>query len=464
MKFCTNCGAQLNEDSKFCTSCGTPVKTEEPKAEAPKPAEPVQYTAPAQPVEPVQYTAPAKPAGTAPAAPKKKMNLKVPIILGSIGLVLIIGIIVFFTVFFPELVAKHVKMSDFVKAKFNSESFVDGNISGYITLDLDKAYNTVVENKDAVPQYEFNSYFKYFSKEFEDKLASDVIKEPFKYISDSRNIANLEGKLGVRFDQEQTVEVKLADEIKAQSIDVMKPVEVDFYKYLDENYYNTGISPAKVYVNMKSGEYKVDDYTLELEGFKGSDWDTSGQFTIKKDGKEVTTVYVYSDSSYVEDGGKSTITLSYSSDYNDDTFIYNTPIKVKSKSKDYDVKAQSGITAAEAKKNIDTLIKKTEKDHKSTGYDVKVVSSYLLTAKDKEEEDVNYIINIYYSKYKKGNYTYYYQDAFKNCYIDTYEEKEDDQFKYEDASASWSSFSKESEALAELKSDYGKDYKIQLIK
>ena len=24
MKYCTNCGAQLQDDAKFCTNCGTP--------------------------------------------------------------------------------------------------------------------------------------------------------------------------------------------------------------------------------------------------------------------------------------------------------------------------------------------------------------------------------------------------------------------------------------------------------
>ncbi len=34
MKFCTNCGTQLDDDAVFCTNCGTPVKTTEESATA----------------------------------------------------------------------------------------------------------------------------------------------------------------------------------------------------------------------------------------------------------------------------------------------------------------------------------------------------------------------------------------------------------------------------------------------
>lgn len=70
MKFCTNCGAQLSDETKFCNNCGQ-------KQEAAAPAAPVEetpvvqtYEAPAQSYEaPVQsYEAPAAPVYEAPAA------------------------------------------------------------------------------------------------------------------------------------------------------------------------------------------------------------------------------------------------------------------------------------------------------------------------------------------------------------------------------------------------------------
>ena len=381
MKFCTSCGAQLNDDTKFCTSCGAPVQ---------------QAAAPAQQAAPVQQTAPVQPA--APKEPKPKKNLKVPIILGSIGLVVIIGIIVFFTVFFPEMVAKHIKMSDFVTAKFSNSKYVDGNISGYLTLDLDKAYKACVDDRNKCSSYKFSDYFRYFNESFSEKSAKDTVEAKFNVIKD--------------------------------------------------------------------GEFKEGDYKLKLEGFQGSEWDTSGEFTISKDDTVLATVYVYSESSSAKDKSQVNITLSYSSDYNDDTLIYDTAIRVASKSKKYDVTAQKGVTLDEAKKNIDTLIKKTEKDNKSSSYNIDVVSSYLLTAKDKDEENQNLIINIYCQTYKKDSkYKYYYTDGFKNCYIDTYETDKESQFKFEDDYySSWSSSSSENEALRDIKTDYQKDYTIQKIK
>ncbi|MBR3004369.1 MAG: zinc-ribbon domain-containing protein [Lachnospiraceae bacterium] len=45
MKFCTNCGAQLEDDAKFCTSCGSPVEAAAP-AKAPAPAPTPTFVAP----------------------------------------------------------------------------------------------------------------------------------------------------------------------------------------------------------------------------------------------------------------------------------------------------------------------------------------------------------------------------------------------------------------------------------
>lgn len=63
MKFCTNCGAQIQPNSRFCVSCGTPVaqQPQQPR----QPAQP-QYQQPAQP----QYQQPAQPQYQQPAQPQ----------------------------------------------------------------------------------------------------------------------------------------------------------------------------------------------------------------------------------------------------------------------------------------------------------------------------------------------------------------------------------------------------------
>ena len=50
MKFCTNCGAQLDDAAKFCTDCGQEVEQAEPAAQAPKPEAPAAVHVYGQPV------------------------------------------------------------------------------------------------------------------------------------------------------------------------------------------------------------------------------------------------------------------------------------------------------------------------------------------------------------------------------------------------------------------------------
>ena len=50
MKFCTNCGAQLDDAAKFCTECGQKVEQAEPAAQAPKPEAPAAVHVYGQPV------------------------------------------------------------------------------------------------------------------------------------------------------------------------------------------------------------------------------------------------------------------------------------------------------------------------------------------------------------------------------------------------------------------------------
>ena len=84
MKFCTNCGSQIPDDTKFCPECGEKVAAPQPRPtqpEAPQPAAPVPawdgyaqpdqgYEAPQQPAytPPVQqsYEAPQQPVYTPP--------------------------------------------------------------------------------------------------------------------------------------------------------------------------------------------------------------------------------------------------------------------------------------------------------------------------------------------------------------------------------------------------------------
>ena len=109
MAFCNNCGAQLPDDGKFCTTCGAKV---EEAAAAPTAA---KQAAPAQ--APVQKE-------------KKPVNKKLFIILGAavLALIVIVAVIV--------VVVNIVKTNQAIKDKtlVLTEKFFDVEVSGYDTL------------------------------------------------------------------------------------------------------------------------------------------------------------------------------------------------------------------------------------------------------------------------------------------------------------------------------------------
>ena len=97
MKFCTNCGAQLQDEVAFCTNCGAQqVAAQQPVVEA-QPVVETQPVVEAQPVyqQPV-YQAPAQPVYQAPVAPASVPGKG----LGIAGMILGIISLVFVCVFY----------------------------------------------------------------------------------------------------------------------------------------------------------------------------------------------------------------------------------------------------------------------------------------------------------------------------------------------------------------------------
>ena len=90
MKFCSNCGAKLEDGVKFCTECGTKLLQPEPPA-APAyepPVEPV-YEIPTPPPDeppiPTAYEAPASAEQEVPAPPEKPTYIPQPLAKGGAG-------------------------------------------------------------------------------------------------------------------------------------------------------------------------------------------------------------------------------------------------------------------------------------------------------------------------------------------------------------------------------------------
>ncbi len=111
MKYCSNCGAKLENDAQFCDNCGTPTTPEAAAPETPTQEVPVSETsapeAPVQESTPQEASSaetasqqPVSPKPTTPKEPSKFVTFlkkhTVPVIIAAVLLVAVIGVSIFF--------------------------------------------------------------------------------------------------------------------------------------------------------------------------------------------------------------------------------------------------------------------------------------------------------------------------------------------------------------------------------
>lgn len=480
MSFCIHCGSKLPDGSRFCINCGAPV--DEPEAiNVQQPVQPFQEAVQGQTTqlpqydeevtEPVQQQPAQAPvqqyvqqypsSAAAPVAVKKKTNFKLWIILGAIATVLIIGIIVFFTVIFPEITARHINMGNYVKVKFTSSKFVNGYIKGYMNLDLESAYDDIVKADNTVSGYEFKRYFNWVNIDFKNKKSDDIIVEKVDFASNINNIGELERKLGVRFDKDVTTQVKLSDELEKQDINVYEPVEADLFKYIDKCYYNKGIHQKDVTVNLENKTFKDGQYNLEVSGFTGGYGYRSCSIYIKEDATTLGYVTVEADKDKGNNGSKVTFTLSFTSSDDDKSLVSGTPFIVKKTSKSYTINTQQGLTKSQAEKYLGVVKKKVNYIFSSSSYKM-TTDYYLFTNKNKNADTVNMLISLISKKSKTGNSKYYVAYIIKNSYIDSKKEKKEDQFQYETTDIKYN-YKSMSSLWNNIKKAWGSKYKIQKV-
>lgn len=115
MKFCSNCGTQLEDATKFCGSCGT----KQPEVQ-PQPQVQPQYTY-AQP-----YGAPQAAQATAPSENKLKKLVKGKVWLIPVAAVASVVLIWFIVFFFRSIVGSgSVTMKGAIKAYYSAQSDMD---------------------------------------------------------------------------------------------------------------------------------------------------------------------------------------------------------------------------------------------------------------------------------------------------------------------------------------------------
>lgn len=480
MAFCTKCGTEIPEGSKFCPGCG--AKLEAAPEVKTEPVEQVQDSAPevkAEPAEQVQQAAPEvnpepqpapvqpepqpAPQADIPAQPKKKSNVKLWVILGAAGAVLIAFIIVFFTAILPEITARHINMGDYVEAKFGSDYYVDGNIKGTLRLNLEKAYKDTVTFDKGVSYYDYKKFFSDFSSEFKNKKSTDVITEKVTFMSMFNDIGELEKTLGVRFDKDATAEIKLSDELRKNKITVEKPVETDFFKYIDKCYYNTGIKQKGVSVDIAEKTFKSGGYTFKTYGFRGEYGSKTCYFYVSKDSKSITSFEVSADKSTGKSGSKVKFNIIYTADENNKNLLADTPFIIKKTSKEYEIKAEKGLSATQARTNMHIIRKRLRKMYATSSYKMNINGVYLLRAKDEDANTVNMVISLITKKgTSRYSSAYYIADIMKNCRIDSREKKAADKFKYESTDYKFESKSM-GKLWNSLKNKYGSDFTIKKV-
>ena len=255
MSKCSNCGAELQENSKFCTTCGTKVEEQQvaaapvveaaPVAEAATETE-TAATAAAPVQEPVNsaYSMPAQPV----AKEKKPVNKKLFIILGAALLALIICIAVAVIV---ANVVKHKKEIEAKTIKFKED---------YITVTYE-GYNSMGTAKVQINREEFQKV-AYKAMGYAKNSKSDKAAEEY-----------LELIYGIDFQVDKT-NLSNGDEITIKVVadkDVMDDVDV-ILKDVEFKYSVEGLKNVTMYD-------PFEDIKLNLSGFDGDvyfDWDYIG--------------------------------------------------------------------------------------------------------------------------------------------------------------------------------------------
>lgn len=476
-KFCMKCGTAVTntaENQPQNEVPAQPVNTApaQPQQMNSAPAQPQQMnSAPAQPQP--QNEVPAQPvnnfAPVQPKAPKKPLSPKTKkiIIFSSIGAgVVAIALIVLFAVVLPMM--NRIDASKYIKVDFDDATLYESYISGTVQLDSeaideeylsdgkssnldlddilsgDYSWSDLTSNSSgvsAILQYcdvdvsvkgaeatedkstgnELNT-----SGSFEKVKSDDIIVVTLtwdKSEDGKRLVDKLEKSVGVSFDRsDKTVEFKVSDELSKDALKVREPVNVDLFKYIDDNkLVNTsGISDGYI-------TFMIDEFSFEEGGYKFEKEAESSKLIITTpDGDEyevyLTNAYDY----YLNDGDEMNIEITKYYSTFEGNHLVDTDIFFTEMSKTYTVEANEPLTVDEAKTNLDTI--KTKATEYLAGLSFSPVSAeikevYFSEAKSEDERYQNNVIVIYRDKSEEKTYDTY---IFKNTYM------KDGEFCFED--------------------------------
>ncbi len=470
--FCEKCGNKANEGEKFCEKCGAPLNASPEQVETPVNEQPVAQVQTEAQTE-VQTEAQTVAQPEAVKAPKKPMSKKTKkiILFSSIGAAFVAVVLTVLFVFIIPMMNR-IDPSQFIKFKFGEEILFDGYLSANVTVDSEKIYiekvsgansaeansaemienlmkgnygaitkspssvssileycdvsatvkgseedstaeSTTINLSSLSAKKDIHTYAKLNNLKSDDTV---VVKLSWDNSELSKNsISIMEKSLGVSFDKsDKTVEFKVSDMLEKEGVATKEPVNVDLFKYIDDNNiaYSKGIRDGYIKFGFK-------DFNFEQGGCTFKYTNDDGFKVINSDGKKINLYLDFSDKSYLDNGESVTVKLN-TYNYNDslpEGYVPETSIIFTETEKSYTVKANEPLTVDDAKKNLEAIKTTATTEINDYGFgsrDADIQEVYFLEAKSSSDSTKNMVLVIYKDKNNSNKYGIHY---FTNTYM-----------------------------------------------
>ena len=343
--------------------------------------------------------------------PKKT---KAVIAASAAGVLLIALVLVLvFAVIIPAASPK-TDVTKYITVSFDNETQYDGNLSGSITLDRG-AFTEDFKKEDsdelvlsgAVDRLLYYARLEYSVKDGEasgsgtnavhfDKLdKGDVLNVTLSWPDDSESknaIAREEKTIGMTVDKsEKTYELKLADYVEKQKLELKKPAEINVLDYIRENDLIISVpGDGKITAGIDSFKTKIGDYTLE----NGSIYDTSVRVYDSKDNYCTSIFLEFSKTEELKEGD--TVELKYSEN---NQSASQKGILLTGEPVEYTMVQPAELSADSAKNNLDAVKSYFDRNARTIDSDIgegdKTEISSVYFSVNKKDQTFNKLVIVY---------------------------------------------------------------------
>lgn len=270
MKFCGNCGTQLDDDVCFCPNCGTRIDFMPDNSGSAETASEMQNQ---------NYGNPnGYPGMNMPPQPKKPVNKKkLGIIIGAVVAVLLVFVIVFAIV---RNVKRTINVNEYISVEFTGydtvgQAEVKFDVDGFDAAVMKAQGKKIKNNPD---DYTWNDLVDLMS--WEDYALADSIETE---LDKSENLSNGDKvTVTITYDESAAKDAGVKLKVSEQSFTVDglgKLQDVDPFEKLEVSYEGVAPSVSVVWENNASGDY-LPYVNFEIEDAKDN-YDLGDSFTLK---------------------------------------------------------------------------------------------------------------------------------------------------------------------------------------